>query len=98
MMMDYQWPGNVRELQNAVQFAIVKCKGSVILPEHLPLELQPAAALPQRKGPSRKLDPEAVVAALKKTGGNKARAARELAVGRATLYRFLSEHPEIETP
>jgi len=98
MMMDYQWPGNVRELQNAVQFAIVKCKGSVILPEHLPLELQPAAALPQRKGPSRKLDPEAVAVALKKTGGNKARAARELAVGRATLYRFLNEHPEIETP
>jgi DNA-binding NtrC family response regulator len=26
-LMDYAWPGNVRELQNAVQFAIVRCKG-----------------------------------------------------------------------
>jgi len=31
-MMDYAWPGNVRELQNAIQFAIVKCTGSLITP------------------------------------------------------------------
>jgi transcriptional regulator with PAS, ATPase and Fis domain len=98
LMMDYQWPGNVRELQNAVQFAIVKCKGSTIRPEHLPLELQPASGQPSRKKPGRKLDPDTVLRALKKTGGNKARAARELSVGRATLYRFLNDHPEIQTP
>ncbi|PNV86658.1 MAG: sigma-54-dependent Fis family transcriptional regulator, partial [Desulfobacteraceae bacterium] len=27
MMMDYLWPGNVRELQNALHYALVKCKG-----------------------------------------------------------------------
>ena len=37
----------------------------------------------------------AVQEALVKTGGNKARAARELGVGRATLYRFISEHPDV---
>ncbi len=31
---------------------------------------------------------------LKKTGGNKAKAAKLLGVGRATLYRFLNEYPE----
>ncbi|MES0447370.1 MAG: sigma 54-interacting transcriptional regulator, partial [Desulfobacterales bacterium] len=39
-MMDYHWPGNVRELENAIQFAIVKCKGREILPDDLPLELR----------------------------------------------------------
>jgi transcriptional regulator of acetoin/glycerol metabolism len=29
--------------------------------------------------------------ALERTGGNKAKAARELGVGRATLYRFLEK-------
>jgi transcriptional regulator of acetoin/glycerol metabolism len=39
--------------------------------------------------------PEGVARALKETGGNKSRAARILGVGRATLYRFLDEHPEL---
>jgi len=72
-MMDYAWPGNVRELQNAIQFAIVKCSGSVITPNELPVNT--------------------IKSALEQTGGNKSRAAKLLGVGRATLYRFLSEHP-----
>ncbi len=108
VLMDYPWPGNVRELQNAIQFAIVKSAGRIITPADLPLELidrqragahrQPSAAsgaavLPAR-GAQRKLDPHSVRSALRQTGGNKARAARLLGVGRATLYRFLEEFPE----
>ncbi|MEA1948605.1 MAG: sigma 54-interacting transcriptional regulator, partial [Thermodesulfobacteriota bacterium] len=33
LLMDYHWPGNVRELENAIQFAIVKCRGRMILPK-----------------------------------------------------------------
>jgi DNA-binding NtrC family response regulator len=49
---------------------------------------------PQR-GPDRKLNAEAVQAALERTGGNKAKAARVLGVGRATLYRFLWETRDV---
>ena len=42
----------------------------------------------------RKLDLERVRTALTQTGGNKAKAARILGVGRATLYRFLADFPE----
>ncbi|NNF98159.1 MAG: sigma 54-interacting transcriptional regulator [Desulfobacteraceae bacterium] len=93
-MMDYDWPGNVRELQNAVQFSIVRCSGSLITEDHLPLELRDLQCYPARPGPSRKLDSEAVQNALRKTGGNKTKAAKILGVGRATLYRFLNDHPE----
>jgi len=95
LMMDYRWPGNVRELQNAIQFAFVKCDGSVIDPEDLPLELRQAADVCPRRGPSRKLDPDAVRRALTRTGGNKAKAAKLMSVGRATLYRFLNDHPDM---
>ncbi len=95
MLMDYAWPGNVRELQNAVQFSIVRCKGKVIRPDDLPLELKDIIFEKPKRGPVRKLDPDRVKAALTKTGGNKVRAAKVLGVGRATLYRFLSDHPRV---
>lgn len=95
LMLDYRWPGNIRELQNAIQFAFVKCNGKVILPADLPLELREMDAVCAQRGPSKKLNPEIVASALVKTGGNKAKAAKLLGVGRATLYRFLGDHPEL---
>lgn len=92
-MMDYQWPGNVRELQNAIQFSIIKCNGSEILPRDLPMELRELVKSFPARGPSKKLDIDSVKSALRQTGGNKAKAARLLGVGRATLYRFLADYP-----
>jgi DNA-binding NtrC family response regulator len=91
VMMDYPWPGNVRELQNAVYFALVKGKGRVIQPDDLPPEIR--GGVPRRSGlgPPRKLEARSVRDALLQTGGNKARAARILGVGRATLYRFMAQ-------
>jgi len=94
VMMGYYWPGNVRELQNAIQFAIVNCSGDTILPKDLPMELRDQSILDPSRGASRKLNVENVKSALIKTGGNKAKAARILGVGRATLYRFLADRPD----
>jgi PAS domain S-box-containing protein len=90
VMLDYPWPGNVRELQSAIRFALVHAKGSIIKGGDLPLELREWHATRTCRGPSRKLDEEAVRSALTRAGGNKAKAARLLGVGRATLYRFLN--------
>ena len=94
IMMDYSWPGNVRELQNAVLFSIVKSRSKMIKPDDLPMEFKTAKNSIQKRGPSGKLDIDLVNKALIKTGGNKAKAARLLGVGRATLYRFFSDNPE----
>ena len=96
LMLDYRWPGNVRELQNAIQFAFVKCSGKTIAAADLPLELRDIENICIRRGPSRKLTLEGVRSTLIKTGGNKAKAAKLLGVGRATLYRFLGEYPELQ--
>ena len=94
LLMNYDWPGNVRELQNWIQFALVKCKKSVILPHHLP----PPRGGMGRAVPAgrrrRKLDSESVRLVLSRTHGNKVEAARELGVSRATLYRFLEDRSE----
>ncbi len=94
LMLDYHWPGNVRELQNAIQYAFVKCQGGIISPGDLPLEFTTQKNIQSRRGPSKKLNINVVKSALERSGGNKAKAAKILGVGRATLYRFLDQCPE----
>ena len=81
-------------MENTIRFAIVKSKTEVIQPEDMPMEIQGDFEPVISRGPSKKLQIENVKSVLIKTGGNKAKAARLLGVGRATLYRFLKENPE----
>jgi two-component system response regulator HydG len=88
-LLEYRWPGNVRELENAVAFAVIKCRGRRIAREHLPPEIREAGGtVPPR---TERISRSAIEAALQKTGGNRLRAAKALGIGRATLYRKLEE-------
>ena len=95
LMEDYFWPGNVRELQSSIRIALVKSRGQIIRQKHIPLELREWKVKRPPRGPARKLDRESVREALTRSGGNKAKAARFLGVGRATLYRFLADPPDV---
>jgi transcriptional regulator with PAS, ATPase and Fis domain len=94
ILKSHPWPGNVRELINTIKFALVKCKGSRIKPEHLPptLQLNISKLYPLQARES-KLHTTDVVNALKKAKGNKCRAAEILGVSRSTLYRFFAKQP-----
>jgi transcriptional regulator with PAS, ATPase and Fis domain len=96
LLTECKWSGNVRELQNAIQFAFVKSSGDEITSDNLPMEINDNRLFQTIRGPSRKLDRMQVESAIKKTGGNKAKAARLLNVGRATLYRFINDYPELQ--
>ena len=104
LIIDYSWPGNVRQLQNVLQYSVVKCRDNLIHTGDLPMELLElqreknrsmggSLSEKNRRGPNRKLDLDAVAFALERSGNNKAKAARLLGVGRATLYRFLNDYP-----
>jgi len=95
ILEEHAWPGNIRELQNALQFALAKCQGHMIEPQHLPPTLQLGMFKPstvQRREP--KLQAMNVARALRKTEGNKQKAAEILGVSRSTLYRFFDGQKE----
>jgi len=101
LFMAHAWPGNVRELQNVIRYILVRCRGELAKPHHLPpnfLKSQPRPLMTvnNQVQPRRdRLNVEAVRQALAKTENNRVKAARLLGVSRATLYRFLDKHPEL---
>ena len=86
------WPGNVRELQHYIERAVVITTGPTITCEDLvargsaPDEEDLRSA---RRGAVAQAERVRIIEALKKTGGNRVRAARLLKISRASLYNKL---------
>lgn len=91
ILMGYPWPGNVRELKSAIEFAVIRCKGSVVQIEDLPPEILESAYAKTPFGKIHNNNKERLLAALESAGGNRTIAARLLGMSRATFYRRLSD-------
>lgn len=91
------WPGNLRELRSVLTFAARDRETGVIIDGDLPPALC-ATATPRRLTRMESVERDAIVAALRECGGNKAAAAAQLGIGRTTLYsrlrRFRISVPE----
>jgi two-component system, NtrC family, response regulator HydG len=94
-LVRYGWPGNVRELENAIERAVVLAKGSRVdlddLPEEVGLAL-PGAYAPGHVRPLEEVERDYIVAVVRANAGNRARAADQLRIGTATLYRKLKQY------
>jgi DNA-binding NtrC family response regulator len=95
----YSWPGNVRELENAIERAIAFARGPVITPDDLPDRVRTsgnASVLIARSAEQnltmREMEREYILEILRRTGGNKSRAAELLGLDRKTLYRRLDDY------
>ncbi len=102
VLMDYDWPGNVRELENIIERAMVLVAGDRILLENLPMNIRVAPPIGARaslgglpseelsiKKMSRMIEQDLITKALKKTNGNRTKAAEILEIShRALLYKI----------
>lgn len=95
-MMSYHWPGNVRELENCVQRVLALSSGPLVHLRDLP-----PALFGNLKNKSESLDEprsledlerRAILNALQTAGGDRARAAKLLGIGKTTIYRKLKEY------
>jgi PAS domain S-box-containing protein len=100
ILMEHDYPGNVRELQNIVEHAFVLCRGGLIEPRHLPPYLRPGGDALGSAAVSSSLaamERALIVEALRRHAGCRARAAKELGIDPATLYRKIRAM-KIEVP
>jgi PAS domain S-box-containing protein len=92
-LLQYDFPGNIRELGNIIEHAFVLCPGGLIEMQHLPPELRVAtqtAQSPFRQILSlQQMEAALIEDALRRQGGNRRAAARELGIDESTLYRKL---------
>lgn len=96
-LTDYKWQGNVRELRSAIEYAVINCRGTVILPADLPPEIVGAAYAEQMPPFHADSDEkQRLVYALEKAKGNRAAAARMLGISRPTLYSRLKLYGLLE--
>ena len=104
----YPWPGNVRELQHVLEGGMVMSDG-IILPEHLPPNIQrapsqpPAEAAPVLAGPLDEAlenwERQMILDALRQGGGVQARAAKLLGISERSLwYRVKKLGIQVRTP
>jgi two-component system response regulator HydG len=97
-LVRYDWPGNVRELENAVERAVALSTEARIDLDDLPEEVRHATS-PLPVGNGRRLadiERQVILETLQSVDGNRTRAAEELGIGIATLYRKLKQYGEPE--
>ncbi|HEX9948976.1 MAG TPA: sigma-54 dependent transcriptional regulator [Thermodesulfobacteriota bacterium] len=91
-MLAHPWPGNVRELENAVERGVILCRSSSIIAQDLSLGIPLPDAATDQGITLKELERRHTLAALERHGGNQAETARELGIGRNTLWRWLKEY------
>ncbi|MDJ0710965.1 MAG: sigma-54 dependent transcriptional regulator [Woeseiaceae bacterium] len=97
-LLDYDWPGNVRALRHAIERAVIMSNDENLSPEDLQLDYpgageasSPASTIPAILNLDE-MEKNTIEQALRKHGFNISRAASELGLTRASLYRRMEKH------
>ena len=89
----HNWPGNIRELQHAVERAIIMSEGNILEPHDFFLSEKRETAEPTLSTTNLEETEKILVRkVIEKHGGNISRAARELGLTRASLYRRMEKY------
>jgi DNA-binding NtrC family response regulator len=107
LLMDHSWPGNVRELQNVLERAVILCnEGGELDTVHLGMTATSATTTAPALGTTEtlsvsehgpfptlsELEKQHILAALKRSKGNRTHAAKMLSISIRTLRNKLNEY------
>jgi two-component system, NtrC family, response regulator HydG len=95
-IMAYHWPGNVRELKSVLEYAYVVAEKGIIEPDHLPQLVDKRdgfdGSVSDGSGNAVLAEKEALIRALRQSGGNQTQAARILGINRVTVWNRMKKY------
>jgi two-component system response regulator HydG len=94
-LQQYDWPGNVRELQHTLERAVIMAEGNEIQAGDLSISAHRASAdqaFSEQELNLEEVEKKAIQKAIQKHQGNLSQAAKELGLGRTTLYRKMNKY------
>jgi DNA-binding NtrC family response regulator len=96
ILMDYNWPGNVRELENAVERALVTCRGQELTDEDFSFLALNGLASKGWTVPAgmtlQEMEKQLIAATIERTGGNIKESAAILGIDRSTMYEKIKRY------
>jgi DNA-binding NtrC family response regulator len=99
LLIRHDWPGNVRELENVIHRSLLVASAPELKRDDLPRDLLVSgtgAAAPEGEPGElcslEELERRAIERAIDRFGGNLSDVARQLGIGRSTLYRKLEQY------
>lgn len=88
LLKEYDWPGNIRELENLTERLIIISKNKEITLEDLPQDIMEKV----NSDKEELTEKEKIIRSLKKSSGNKTKAAKILGISRKTLYNWIEKY------
>jgi len=93
-LQEYSWPGNLRELQHAVEKAVILCSSDVLQAEDFITDKR--TIIPSRENKAftslEEAERNTIMSALERNKGNISKTAKQLKIGRQTLYTKLKKY------
>ena len=91
-LQKYTWPGNIRELQHAVERAVILSDQSTLQKNDFVFSSITQVAGNTEAFNLDDVERKTILAAIQKYNGNLSKVAKELGVGRTTLYRKMEKY------
>ncbi len=96
ILLERDWPGNVRELENAIERAMVTCRGSTLTADDFHFLKAMTREEHSWQAPSNmtldEVERNVITATLERTRGNVKEAATQLGIDRSTLYDRIKKY------
>jgi len=89
-LMNYNYPGNIRELQHIIERAVIMAEKRSIKPADFAITNPQCQK--QKNLLIKEIEKNTIMQAISKHNGNISKAAKEIGVGRATLYRKIKKY------